>query len=99
MAGGLLVAGYAQTFPPMPGQNIGPSLFPTVIGIGLALAGGVLAVSGLKRRDTPWLEIDAWARRTLRDVHALASAYAWSERDVLALSPTRRTLYRELCGL
>ena len=62
MAGGLLVAGYAQTFPPMPGQNIGPSLFPTVIGIGLALAGGVLAVSGLKRRDTPWLEIDAWAR-------------------------------------
>jgi hypothetical protein len=46
-----------------------------------------------------WREIDAWARRTLRDVHALASTYAWSERDVLALSPTRRKLYRELCGL
>lgn len=45
-----------------------------------------------------WREIDAWARRTLRDVHAIASTYAWSERDVLALSPTRRRLYRELCG-
>lgn len=45
-----------------------------------------------------WREIDAWARRMLRDVHALARAYAWSERDVLALSPTRRKLYLELCG-
>ncbi|MEO5627234.1 MAG: hypothetical protein ABIQ70_14615 [Dokdonella sp.] len=44
-----------------------------------------------------WHEIDAWARRTLRDVHALARAYAWSERDVLALSPTRRQMYLELC--
>jgi putative tricarboxylic transport membrane protein len=62
MAGGLAVAGYAQTFPPMPGQNIGPSYFPTVIGVCLASAGAALAVSGLKRRDTPWLAIDAWAR-------------------------------------
>lgn len=43
-----------------------------------------------------WREIDAWARRTLREVHALARAYAWSEQDVLALSPTRRQLYLEL---
>ncbi|MEO5558126.1 MAG: hypothetical protein ABIO49_00450 [Dokdonella sp.] len=43
-----------------------------------------------------WREIDSWARRTLRDVHALARAYAWSERDVLALSPTRRQMYLEL---
>lgn len=45
-----------------------------------------------------WREIDAWARRTLREVHALARAYAWSERDVLALTPTRRRLYLELAG-
>jgi len=62
MAGGLAVAAYAQTLPPMPGQSIGPSLFPTIIGVGLALAGGALALSGLTRRNTPWLEIDAWAR-------------------------------------
>ena len=45
-----------------------------------------------------WREVDAWARRTLREVHALARAYAWREADVLALSPTRRKLYLELCG-
>lgn len=44
-----------------------------------------------------WREIDAWAHRMLRDVHALARAYTWSEADVLALSPTRRQLYLELC--
>ena len=54
--------------------------------------------SGLEIGAFLWREIDAWARRTLRDVHALARAYAWSERDVLALSPTRRRLYLELCG-
>ena len=43
-----------------------------------------------------WREIDAWARRTLRDVHTLARAYAWSEQDILALSPTRRQVYLEL---
>jgi hypothetical protein len=40
-----------------------------------------------------WREIDAWAQRTLREVHALARAYCWSERDILALSPTRRQIY------
>jgi hypothetical protein len=43
-----------------------------------------------------WREIDAWARRTLREVHALARAYAWREADVLAMSPTRRQIYLEL---
>lgn len=45
-----------------------------------------------------WREIHAWAQRTLRDVHVLARAYGWREPDVLALSPTRRQLYLELCG-
>ena len=40
-----------------------------------------------------WTEIDVWARRLLRDVHVLASAYGWSEREILALSPTRRQIY------
>ena len=43
-----------------------------------------------------WRELDAWARRTLREVHALARAYAWSERDVLAVGPTRRQIYLQL---
>ncbi len=40
-----------------------------------------------------WTEIDAWARRTLREVHALATAYGWREGDILALSPGRRQIY------
>jgi hypothetical protein len=43
-----------------------------------------------------WREICAWARRTLRDVHALAFAYGWSEVDILSLSPRRRQIYLEL---
>ena len=45
-----------------------------------------------------WREVDAWARRTLRDVHTLARAYGWSERDILALSPARRRLYLEMAA-
>jgi hypothetical protein len=45
-----------------------------------------------------WREVDAWARRTLRDVHTLARAYGWSERDILALSPVRRRLYLEMAA-
>ncbi len=40
-----------------------------------------------------WSEIDAWARRLLREVHVLALAYGWREPDILALSPWRRQLY------
>lgn len=40
-----------------------------------------------------WAEIDAWARRMLREVHVLARAYGWRESDILALSPARREIY------
>lgn len=43
-----------------------------------------------------WAEIDAWAWRTLREVHTLAQAYGWSEGAILALSPLRRQRYLEL---
>lgn len=49
----------AQTFPPMLGQSIGPSLFPTLIGGGLVLAGGVLVAPGFRRDRGPWVVIDA----------------------------------------
>lgn len=42
-----------------------------------------------------WSEIEAWARRTLRDVHSLATAYGWTEAEILALGP-RRELYLDL---
>ncbi len=40
-----------------------------------------------------WTEIQAWAHRMLRDVHSLATAYGWSEHDILHLSATRRQAY------
>jgi hypothetical protein len=40
-----------------------------------------------------WTELGQWAARMLRDVHVLATAYGWSERDILALSPVRRRHY------
>jgi len=40
-----------------------------------------------------WSEINAWAQRVLTEVHALASAYGWRERDILDLSPRRRQFY------
>jgi len=43
-----------------------------------------------------WAEINAWAPRTLRDVHTLARAYGWREADILGMSPRRRQSYLEL---
>jgi hypothetical protein len=45
-----------------------------------------------------WDEIEAWGRRTLLDVHTLARAYGWSEREILALGAWRRQSYLELAG-
>lgn len=41
-------------------------------------------------------EVDGAARRALEEVHRLALAYGWSERDILALSPVRRAAYLEM---
>lgn len=43
-----------------------------------------------------WSEIEACAKQLLWEVHALARAYGWTEPDVLALSPARRSLYIEM---
>jgi putative tricarboxylic transport membrane protein len=58
---GLAIAAYAQTFSSRPGMAFGPGLFPTIIGILLALGGLVLAWQGW-RRGGPMLEIPAWIR-------------------------------------
>ncbi len=43
-----------------------------------------------------WQEIRARALRLLREVEALASRFGWHERDILAMSDRRRSLYLEL---
>ena len=40
-----------------------------------------------------WAEVDSLAKRLLCDVHILAWAYGWREKDILALSEFRRRYY------
>jgi len=43
-----------------------------------------------------WQEIMMHAKRILYDVHLLASAYGWSESNILAMSALRRRMYLEM---
>lgn len=45
-----------------------------------------------------WDEIDARARALLAEVHALASAYGWSEGEILSLGAARRASYLAMVG-
>jgi hypothetical protein len=40
-----------------------------------------------------WDEIEASAKGLLDDVHALAAAYGWTEREILGLGGARRAAY------
>lgn len=43
-----------------------------------------------------WTEIEARAKRTAFEVHALASQYGWTEKEILSLSEQRRALYLDM---
>ncbi len=43
-----------------------------------------------------WIEINAWATRILGEIHILASAYGWSEQEILRVSAWRRECYLQL---
>jgi hypothetical protein len=43
-----------------------------------------------------WTEITSRAKRLLREVHTIASAYGWTEHEILSLSQARRNLYLEM---
>ncbi|WP_010584690.1 hypothetical protein [Schlesneria paludicola] len=43
-----------------------------------------------------WEEIAAAAKTVARDIHDLAIAYGWTEREIFGLSPARRTIYLSL---
>lgn len=46
-----------------------------------------------------WDEIDVRARSLLAEVHSLARAYGWTESEILALSPQRRSIYLDMVGI
>lgn len=43
-----------------------------------------------------WTEIEARAKALLWDIHIIASAYGWTQDEILKLSPARRTHYVEM---
>jgi putative tricarboxylic transport membrane protein len=58
---GALVLFAVQGFPKIPGQPVGPALFPGLIAIGLCVTGIVLMVRGWRERASqPWLQWDDW---------------------------------------
>lgn len=40
-----------------------------------------------------WQELTVAAQRLLQEIHAIATVYGWSEADILAMSPLRRSAY------
>jgi hypothetical protein len=57
---------------------------------------GAAATPVLDVVDWCWTVADAHVARLLEEVDALARAYGWSEREILALAPRRRAAYLEL---
>lgn len=48
--------------------------------------------------DYVWRRLEQRIRAIVREVHALANAYGWTEGEVLRLSPARRRLYLQHVG-
>jgi putative tricarboxylic transport membrane protein len=60
---GVVVLFHVQAFPKIPGQQVGPALFPGVVSAALAVCGALLIVSGVRRRsEQPWYETAEWMR-------------------------------------
>jgi len=60
---GLAVLVHVQSFPKIPGQNVGPALFPGLVAAALVICAVMLILSGLRARpETAWFEALPWAR-------------------------------------
>ena len=60
----LLVLWTVQSYPKIPGQNVGPAAFPAIAASVLALCGLLLVVQGLRARArAPWLQRGEWTGR------------------------------------
>ncbi|MCC6377247.1 MAG: tripartite tricarboxylate transporter TctB family protein [Burkholderiales bacterium] len=73
---GLAIVVHVQSFPAIPGQQVGPALFPGLVAAGLAVCGVLLIASGLRHRSSqPWFVAEAWTRST-RHVAGFAAVVA-----------------------
>lgn len=58
---GITVLVVVQVFPKIPGQQVGPALFPGLIAVGLCVGGLLLLLNGWhERASVPWLMLEDW---------------------------------------
>lgn len=62
---GIMIA-VTFTFPPFPGQNYGPSLFPRIIGAGIIGCSLLLMLRQWMSGQTRWLVLEGWTRQPAR---------------------------------
>ena len=61
LALGALVLFAIRGFPNIPGQPVGPALFPGLIAVGLCITGTLMIMKGLRsRKTTAWFEWEDW---------------------------------------
>ena len=68
---------HVQGFPMIPGQKVGPALFPGALAVALAVCAVLLILKGIAARAqggerAHWMEVDAWTR-SRRHVRAFAA--------------------------
>jgi putative tricarboxylic transport membrane protein len=64
---GAAILWHVQGFPRIPGQNVGPALFPGVLAVAMLVCGAILFVGGMKARRaggaaTRWAAAPEWLR-------------------------------------
>ena len=63
LALGLLVLFAVQSYPRIPGQPVGPALFPGLIAFGLCICGVLLIFGGMRHRgNDPWVAWEDWVK-------------------------------------
>ncbi|CAG0988249.1 hypothetical protein BURK1_02127 [Burkholderiales bacterium] len=59
----LAIVVHVQAFPTIPGQQVGPALFPGLVAAALGICGFLLVLSGLRHRASqPWIAAERWTR-------------------------------------
>jgi len=72
LALGALVLAVIRSYPGIPGQQVGPALFPGLVAVGLCVGGAMLLVKGWRERQSvAWVRLGDWAASPR---HVLAAA-------------------------
>jgi putative tricarboxylic transport membrane protein len=63
LALGIAVLLVVQGYPRIPGQQVGPALFPGIIAAALCVCGGALTINGWRaRHDSTWFRPGEWVK-------------------------------------